>query len=318
MLENHSEITSVSVNGATATELALFHLTVPQENPSRDSKRAYKVSTKVEYRSFSYDSTYTQNQLLKLLAQSSSLQQSSQGGRPCGGWHNLWCGLKSTLIRKIQTPVEPLYIRFPRGIFLLRNAQAENVRAEETAPDQSASPYLRLSLKDANSFDSVPQLSRENTPLSQEAQLMTIARQLQRNGSEYIVISATNVLDQLFLAQFLHRACPDARLLFYSGDLLFEREIDNVPFVGTLTFTPYPLIGTGSALGGRTQTRAYPDSISQAYFNAASYTIWDQNPTDSPRARGIPEHSGAFRSAAPTSVGYRHRHRRILPAWHCQ
>ena len=92
----------------------------------------------------------------------------------------------------------------------------------------------------------------------------------------YIVISATNVLDQLFLAQFLHRACPDARLLFYSGDLLFEREIDNVPFVGTLTFTPYPLIGTGSALGGRNQTRAYPDSISQAYFNAASYTIWGE------------------------------------------
>ena len=173
------------------------------------------------------------------------------------------------------------------------------MRAEATTPDPSASPYLRLSLKDANSFDSVPQLSRENTPLSQEAQLMTIARQLQRSGSEYIVISATNVLDQLFLAQFLHRACPDARLLFYSGDLLFEREIDNVPFVGTLTFTPYPLIGTGSALGGRNQTRAYPDSNSQAYFNAASYTIWDQKPKKSPCSRD----TGTFCSL-PTSCAH--------------
>ena len=158
--------------------------------------------------------------------------------------------------------------------------------AEATAPDPSTSPYLRLSLKDANSFDSVPQLSRQSIPLSQEAQLITVAHQLQRNGSEYIVISATNVLDQLFLAQFLHRACPDARLVAYGSDLLIEREIDNVPFVGTLTFTPYPLFGTGSALGGRTQTRAYPDSNSQAYFNAASSTIWDQKPTTVPKLAG--------------------------------
>ena len=241
---------------------------------STSSKRDYQVSTKVEYRSFSYDSTYTQNQLLKLLTQNSSINNPARVAVLAEDGTTF--GAASSRLSKGSTLVELLNIRFPRGIFLLRNAQAENVRAEATTPDQSASPYLRLSLKDANSFDSVPQLSRENTPLSQEAQLMTIARQLQRSGSEYIVISATNVLDQLFLAQFLHRACPDARLLFYSGDLLFEREIDNVPFVGTLTFTPYPLIGTGSALGGRNQTRAYPDSISQAYFNAASYTIWGQ------------------------------------------
>ena len=288
MLADPSEITSVSVNGATATEAALYHLTVPgKEDPSRDSKRAYKVSTKVEYRSFSYNSTYTQSQVLKLLAQSSSSSNPARVAVLVEDGTTFGAASSQRLIaQKSRPPVEPpLYSLSSRNISAPKRASRE-LTAEETATDPSTSPYLRLSLKDANSFDSVPQLSRQNTPLSQEAQLMTIARQLQRNRSEYIVISASNVLDQLFLAQFLHRACPDARLLAYGGDLLIEREIDNVPFIGTLTFTPYPLIGTGSALGGRTQTRAYPDSNSQAYFNAASYTIWDQSPKTVPTLAG--------------------------------
>ena len=283
-LKNHED-TSVSVNGATGTQLALFHMTATSDTQhSTDSKRGYRVSEKVEYRSFSYDSTYSLNQLLKLLTQSSSSSNPTRVAVLSEDGTTFGSASSHPITRGAS--IEPLNIRFPRGIFLLRNAQAENARSEPTSPDAPASPYLRLSLKDANSFDSVPQLSRENTPLSQEAQLMTIARQLQRNGSEFIVISATNVLDQLFLAQFLHRACPDARLLFYSGDLLFEREIDNVPFVGTLTFTPYPLIGTGSALARGNQSRAYPDSISQAYFNAASYTIWDPKSEKSPAIAG--------------------------------
>jgi hypothetical protein len=97
---------------------------------------------------------------------------------------------------------------------------------------------------------------------------MTIARELQRYRFQYVSISASNVLDEIFLAQFLHRACPDVRLVFYGADLLMVREIDNLPFLGWITITPYPLIGLGTA------TRAHPDSTSEAYYNAVSYTFW--------------------------------------------
>jgi hypothetical protein len=76
------------------------------------------------------------------------------------------------------------------------------------------------------------------------------------------------MLDEIFIAQFLHRSCPDARLLFFGADLLMVREIDDLPFIGSLTITPYPLIGLRAA------GRAHPDSTSEAFYNAVSYTFW--------------------------------------------
>jgi hypothetical protein len=165
-------------------------------------------------------------------------------------------------------------IRFPREISLLRNAQmAGDHSGGEGSPSGSVpSPFLHFSLKDSSAQDSVPQFSRENTPVSQEAQLMTIGRQLHRFRTQFIAIVASNVLDQVFLAQFLHRACPDARLVFLGGDVLMVREIDNVPFIGSVTVTPYSLMGLGRVAGR--PGRAYPDSTSLATYNAASYTFW--------------------------------------------
>jgi hypothetical protein len=174
-------------------------------------------------------------------------------------------------------------VRFPRDISLLRNAQAdENLSANDTSPSGPSvrSPYLRFSLRDPSGVDSIPDFSREHTPVSQEAQLMTIGRQLQRYRSQFIGIVASNILDQIFLAQFLHRACPDARLVFFESDLLMVREVDNVPFIGSITITPYSLIGLASALGPR---RAYPDSVSEAYYNAVVYEMWDRKAWNSNR-----------------------------------
>ena len=138
-LENHSGITSVTVNGATGTELALFHMTAAGDTQhSTSSKRDYQVSTKVEYRSFSYDSTYTQNQLLKLLTQNSSINNPARVAVLAEDGTTF--GAASSRLSKGSTLVELLNIRFPRGIFLLRNAQAENVRAEATPPDQVREP----------------------------------------------------------------------------------------------------------------------------------------------------------------------------------
>jgi hypothetical protein len=184
---------------------------------------------------------------------------------------------------------KPLVIRFPREISLLRNAQAMDDRA---APNSglALSPYLHFSIKDSSAQDSVPIFSRENTPLSQEAQLMTIARQLHRYRTQFIAINASNVLDQIFLAQFLHRACPEATLVFFGSDLLTVREIDSVPFIGSIAITPYPMIGLGgSAKASMRPTRTYPNSSSYAYYNAAAYTFW---------------HNG-LGAATPTLQGYR-------------
>ncbi|HEY6376065.1 MAG TPA: hypothetical protein VIX90_11145, partial [Edaphobacter sp.] len=164
-----------------------------------------------------------------------------------------------------------LQIRFPREISLLRNAQID--QGGKSSSDSGApSPYLNLSLKDSDADDTVPHFSSTQTPLSQEAELMAIARQLQRNRTQYILIAGSNVLDELFLAQFLHRACPDARLVFYNGgDLLVERDIDNVPYIGSIVITPYTLIDLDNAGGS---ARAFSDAHAARAYNAASYIFW--------------------------------------------
>jgi hypothetical protein len=165
-------------------------------------------------------------------------------------------------------------INFPREISLLRNAEiSDGQTGNEAGPSGSPpSPYLRFSLKDSSLQDSVPLFSARNTPLSQEAELMSIGREVHRFRSQFIAIVASNVLDQIFLAQFLHRACPDARLVFFGADLLMVREVDNVPYIGSITISPYALIGLASS------RRAYPNSSSQAFYNAVSYTLWRNLP----------------------------------------
>jgi hypothetical protein len=184
--------------------------------------------------------------------------------------------------RVLQISKNPnvVVIRFPREISLLRNAQAADGRgaAGPAGSGTGPSPYLHFTLKDHSADDSVPQFSKESTPLSQEAQLMAIAREIRRFRAEFISIVASNVLDEVFLAQFLHRACPDARLMFFGSDLLLVREVDDIPFIGSILVTPYPLMGLGSGV------RPFSSAHSLAYYNAVSYTFWDNE-----LGRGWPE-----------------------------
>jgi hypothetical protein len=201
---------------------------------------------------------------------------------------------------------QPIYIRFPREISLLRNAQGEQANK---APSSTGipTPYLNLSLMDSSADDTVPQFSGTQTPLSQEAQLMAIAHHLQHAHIEYILITASNILDELFLAQFLHRACPDARIVFYNGgDLLVERDIDNSRYIGSVTISPYDLTTLSRPLGAG---RAFSDSLAEAMYNAASYIFWlgSKSPgTDPPRLSGYLHSANNNNLQAPlwaTAVG---------------
>jgi hypothetical protein len=77
-------------------------------------------------------------------------------------------------------------IDFPREISLLRNAHVAESQTG-AASSEAFSPYLHFSLKDHSAQDTMPQFSRENSPLSQEAVLMTIARHLRRIRAQFIV-----------------------------------------------------------------------------------------------------------------------------------
>jgi hypothetical protein len=271
----------------TSTQLALNTLSSPG---------AKAGSAKLNYLSFALNTKYDQNSFLLSLKLSgvdlSSVAFLVEDNTASGSEKtNDWLPKQSSPNDDQSKPCQPtdllcssqpMIIRFPREISLLRNARAASDQSDPES-GSNPSPYLHLSLRDLSAADNVKQFSRDHTPLSQESVLMEIARKLQKGRIRYISISATNVLDGMFLTQFLRRARPDARLVFFSSDLLMDREIDNVPFVGTIGITPHPLftVGRPSQLDRTKDSLPYPagsrspsDTNSVEDYNSASYTFW--------------------------------------------
>lgn len=276
------KIDVISIAGATST-LVASHLLGDLVSCVPKGKDTFcpKSDPHLRYISFEENTHFETEQLRSLIDQSgyseNRLAILVEDGTVFGDVSSHLClESKEKCAAEDEDPsLNPILIRFPREISLLRNAHADFSSQQSSEPKAVPSPFLSFSLRDPGADDSVPQFSPEHTPLSQEAQLMTIGRQLERNRAQFIVVIASDVLDQLFLAQFLHRACPDAQLVFFGSDLLFERETQNAPFVGTLTFTAYPLTSLTTALGPGEPVRAFADYTTEAYFNAASYTFSD-------------------------------------------
>ena len=254
----------IIVAGGTSTDIANSEITSPQEDEQKITYVSFAENTRFELCQFFNSlnrSSYDDFSRIAVLVEDGTVFGDSNVG-----------DANTRACSQMSGKKDGIQIRFPREISLLRNAQIEQGGKSSGESSATPSPYLNLSLKDPNADDTVPHFSTAQTPLSQEAELMAIARQLQRNRTQYILIAGSNILDEIFLAQFLRRACPDARLVFYNGgDLLIERDIDNVPYIGSIVLTPYTLIDLDNAGGS---ARAFPDAHAERAYNAASYIFW--------------------------------------------
>ncbi|HZI57328.1 MAG TPA: hypothetical protein VFF39_11160 [Verrucomicrobiae bacterium] len=184
--------------------------------------------------------------------------------------------------------------KYPRGISTLRNAYAG--QEQNSKPGQASSntaleslPF-KLADRETNRSDEPPDFSKVQSPLSREAVLMSFASELRRRHITNAGIIGSDVLDVLFLAGFLRKACPNVRLFVLNADLLFERDLDNSPYIGTLTLTTYPLIlrnldwiQEGQHTKGpqqETQAQELPrrlpfgDQSQEGAYNAALWAIW--------------------------------------------
>jgi len=172
---------------------------------------------------------------------------------------------------------------FPREIASLRNASRAGAGSPQqktsSQPASGQAQFLPFDLTDrTNSSDAPPDYSQPQGPVSKEAVLMNIAASLRRAHYRYIGISGSNVLDVLFLTDFLRAVCPDARLFMIGGDLLFERQFDNAPYIGTLALTTYPLTDRTLVPGQARWGDAVPhlpfsDGYEQGQYEAALQTI---------------------------------------------
>ncbi|HEV3039949.1 MAG TPA: hypothetical protein VHA33_19435 [Candidatus Angelobacter sp.] len=136
---------------------------------------------------------------------------------------------------------EAVRISFPREISQLRSAYQRSFNGQ-VADDKAPRATLPLDLESGgNDDDTVRQYSRRQLPLSQEAILLGIVRELQDHDTKIILLRASDPLDQLFLSRYLRQAYPDGRIITFSSDLLFAREVEDARLHGVMALTTYSL-----------------------------------------------------------------------------
>ncbi len=138
-----------------------------------------------------------------------------------------------------------LHLYFPREISQLRSAYQRDIYMDQgTGNTGKSAPRSTLKLdfdNVGNDGDSIPSYSGKQLPLSQESVLLSIVMSLKKHHSRFVVLRATDPLDELFLGRFLRQAYPDGRIITLGADLLYNRQEDNL-LHGVWAMSSYPLI----------------------------------------------------------------------------
>ncbi len=135
---------------------------------------------------------------------------------------------------------------YPRDISTLRAAyQTKSLFdvGSSPQPEETQRRNLPTDLADPSGrvHDSIRTYGGGQTPLAQEASLMEIVAALRELHARFILLRSSNTLDQLFLANFLRRSYPDARIVIVGSDLMFIRERGSTGLSGAMTLSTYPL-----------------------------------------------------------------------------
>jgi hypothetical protein len=134
-------------------------------------------------------------------------------------------------------------LSFPRGISQLRSEYSKEISNQPTPSAGTAQPQTNLHLDlemTGNDDDSVAPYAKGQTAVSQEAVMRGIVSELHRIEAKFILLRASDPLDELFLTSYLRDNYPQARLVVPTPDLLFARE-NSAPLSGVLGLSTYPL-----------------------------------------------------------------------------
>ena len=167
-----------------------------------------------------------------------------------------------------------MWIYYPRDISTLRAAYQSQSMFSTATTQQSQDSAQRKSLPTdladpgGEQHDTVRTYAGNQTPLSQEAQLLGIVEALRARHTQYVIVRSSNTLDPLFLANFLRRDLPEARVVVLNSDLLFQRGKDAMALSGVMTLSTYPLFSSA-----REWTAVRPEE-------AHSHRVFPENTTE--------------------------------------
>jgi hypothetical protein len=173
---------------------------------------------------------------------------------------------------------EILKLTFPRNISHLRSAYEKN-GVWGFGGSSSGSGTVSLSLdfgEGRESDDSVPEFAPKQMPVSQEATLGQVSTILEQRHIKAVLLSSTDVLDALFVAQILARQAPNLIVIVRGTDVLFLRSGDSGVYHNMYAVGAWPLIPKNyfwSQPEIKLGMRNFPSDHAEGVYTATRYLL---------------------------------------------
>ncbi|MFL6306146.1 MAG: hypothetical protein ACJ72H_21665, partial [Candidatus Sulfotelmatobacter sp.] len=169
-----------------------------------------------------------------------------------------------------------LHLKFPRGIAHLRSAYQKSAIWGFGGRTGSGSMSLSLDFDEPpESNDSVASFGQQQLAVSQEASMGQVAASLEEKQIKAVLVSASDVLDELFVAQFLARQAPSVMIILRGTDNLFLRSGERGINRNTYVISPWPLIPANATWTSppvqADSPRSFPSGDAEGVYTAARY-----------------------------------------------
>ena len=138
--------------------------------------------------------------------------------------------------------MQPLHFFFPREISNLRAAYEQNKIFGFNSQSNTVQTQLHLSLgSNKRGDDSVHSFSGAEGAAAMEAAMSQLAGELSRTKVDVVVLSATDVLDEIFVTRYLAQHAPNTAVVVTDTDGLFLRNGDST-MQNAYVISPWPLL----------------------------------------------------------------------------
>ena len=165
-------------------------------------------------------------------------------------------------------------IQFPRDLSVLRRAYETDQQLSKSLSQQNAeAATVQLSKgEEPAGGDSVPPQAVSATAATQDLYLQTVARTIREGHYGLGSILATNILDSLFLRQYMAAHTPDMQFVLLEPDLLFLHLPEVNAFHGSIAISHYPMFSPPMP-----DPAFFPSSASEGIYRATLAMIHETN-----------------------------------------
>jgi hypothetical protein len=172
---------------------------------------------------------------------------------------------------------------FPSGLHAIRSAaEASSIggapgavpRSGYGAPTASQIALDDLSIADpVQRPDDIPEFGALTIHI-QEVGLANLLQRISRFGFRYVGILATDIKDEVFLAEQVRRLAPDVVVFLFQKDLIYLHPHSSSSLLGMLTISSFPIIPRGARSGLRPE-KTPAVVVTRGFGSQASHSCSD-------------------------------------------